>query len=258
MQRSTWWTLSLVVGFGVLFSLASAGFAREDENSDRSNRSSNDQASQDESSSRDRGSSEENAQHHAVLGVSLAEQNGRVRVIAVMPGSPAAKAGIEPGDEIRRVNDERVRSAHDLAEEIEEQKPGSKVELTIRRSNGESETVRAKLVSHQQLQGSRNNRGWNQQSENGQQYGQQGQYGQQQGQYNRGQQGQGQYASNEQFEGRQNWQANRGRSAYSYQPGDEQQLDQQIRQLQQQVARLQQQVNELQQNQGNRNQGQNR
>lgn len=247
MQRSTWWTLSLAVGFAVLVSLASASFAREDENSDRSNRSSNDQASQDESSSRDRSANEENAQHHAVLGVSLAEQNGRVRVIAVMPGSPAAKAGIEPGDEIRKVNDERIHSARELADEIEEQRPGSKVELTIRRSNGESETVRAKLVSQQQLQGNRSNRGWNQQ----------GEYGQQYGQYGRGQMGQGQFASNEQYEGRQNWQANRGRSAYSYQPGEEQQLDQQIRQLQQQVARLQQQVNELQQNSGNRsNRGQ--
>lgn len=248
MQRRTWWTLSMVVGFGVLFSLASAGFAREDESSDnssdRSSRSSNDQGNQDDSSSNRGNTSEEDSQHHAALGVSLAEQNGRVRVIAVMPGSPAAKAGIQPGDEIRKVNDERIHSSRELADEIEEQRPGTKVDLTIRRSNGESETVKAKLVSQQSLRG---NRGWNQQ----QQYGNQGQNGR--SQY-------GQYASNEQNEGRQNWQANRGRSAYSYQPGEEQssqQLDQQIRSLQQQVQRLQQQVNELQQG-GRFNQYQNR
>jgi membrane-associated protease RseP (regulator of RpoE activity) len=84
--------------------------------------------------------------HHATLGVSLSETATGVRVIAVLPASPAAKAGIQVGDEIRYLGEQRVRTAHDLIEEVGEYRPGSVVQLTIRR-NGEQQVLTAKLGS---------------------------------------------------------------------------------------------------------------
>lgn len=97
------------------------------------------------SEQRDSGAQHDDAQHHAALGVSLAESDGNVRVIAVAPGSPAAQAGIRVGDEIRYVNDQRIRTTHGLVEEISDFHPGEKVSLTIRRS-GQNQTVHATLA----------------------------------------------------------------------------------------------------------------
>ena len=46
---------------------------------------------------------DDDALHHGTLGVSLGETATGVRVIAVMPGSPAAHVGLHVGDEIRTV-----------------------------------------------------------------------------------------------------------------------------------------------------------
>ncbi len=95
------------------------------------------------------------AQHHAALGVSLREADGHVTVIAVLPGSPAARAGLQAGDVIRYVGDQRIATAQGLAEEIGEYRPGSQVELSIRR-NGEKQTVSARLGSRQSAMRDRN------------------------------------------------------------------------------------------------------
>ncbi len=100
---------------------------------------------------------DDDAQHHAALGVSLRESDGRVTVIAVLPGSPAARAGLRNGDVIRYVGDQRIATAAGLAEEIGEYKPGSQVELSIRR-NGEKQTLTANLGSRQTLMRDRINR----------------------------------------------------------------------------------------------------
>jgi membrane-associated protease RseP (regulator of RpoE activity) len=114
-----------------MFSLGNACLAEERDGvkSDRSN---------------DTVSDDDGAVHHAALGVSLNESDGRVTVLAVMPGSPAAKAGLRVGDQIRSVGDERIRTAKGLAEEIAENRPGTQVELSIRRS-GEKQTLKATL-----------------------------------------------------------------------------------------------------------------
>lgn len=96
-------------------------------------------------SDRESADKHDSAQHHAGLGVSLSGGKDEVRVIAVAPGSPAAQAGIRVGDEIRYVNDQRIRTAEGLSDEIGEFRPGEKVSLTVDR-DGKQRTVHATLA----------------------------------------------------------------------------------------------------------------
>jgi hypothetical protein len=184
----------------------------------------NQQASKDQSNRN--ADDDADAKHHAVLGVSLAENDGRLRVIAVLPGSPAAGAGIRNGDEITTADGERVRTAQQLVDEIGDKQPGSKVELGIRR-DGERQTVQARLVSADALRRSSGNNGnangrWND---------------------NR-------TVDNANRSNRPGWDANRGRAAsYDESAGnngnnndERNRLASQVRSLQQRVARLEQQL----------------
>lgn len=233
MRRTNWLAAASALAFAATWSLATVGSGADDttetakqtENAAKDQASNRDQRSNQQQSSDQRSgrSGDENPQHHAALGVSLAESDGQVRVIAVLPGSPAAQAGLQAGDQIRYVGDQRIRTAQGLAEEIGEYRPDSQVELSIRR-DGEKKTLHARLASQEST--FRNRERWNR---NG----------------------------NDQGENRRSddRQANRAnRAAYSYGANDDQadagQLGQQVRTLQQQVARLQQQVNQMQANQG--------
>jgi serine protease Do len=82
---------------------------------------------------------------HARLGVNvqtmnqaLAQSFGLERpegglVASVAPGSPAEKAGLEPGDIVLRFNGRPVRDSGELAAMVGESKPGAKVRLDILR-----------------------------------------------------------------------------------------------------------------------------
>ena len=54
-----------------------------------------------------------------------------------MPGTPAAEAGVQPGDVITKVNGQDIKDAGDLTRTIGDMKPGDKVELTLLRSGAE-------------------------------------------------------------------------------------------------------------------------
>ena len=54
-----------------------------------------------------------------------------------MPGTPAAEAGIQPGDVVTKVNGQEVKDAGDLSRAIADMKPGDKVELTFMRNGAE-------------------------------------------------------------------------------------------------------------------------
>ena len=69
------------------------------------------------------------------LGLILEETDGVLKVGSVVPGSPAAEAGVKPGDVLRWINVKTAKtypSAFDAASTI---KAGSKVEITVRRGN---------------------------------------------------------------------------------------------------------------------------
>ncbi|WP_075221381.1 Do family serine endopeptidase [Acuticoccus yangtzensis] len=74
----------------------------------------------------------------------LAESIGRNNVTGALvtepqDGSPAADAGIEPGDAIVAVDGEQVESPRDLARTISAKQPGSKVAITVWRDGKEQQ-----------------------------------------------------------------------------------------------------------------------
>ena len=80
------------------------------------------------------------------LGVSSGPRpsGGAGAVVArVVPASPAARAGLRPKDVIVEVDGKKVAEPQDIADTIEDMKPGDSVELTFRRDGDErTETVK--------------------------------------------------------------------------------------------------------------------
>lgn len=69
------------------------------------------------------------------VGLEVAPGEDAVRIVASMPGTPAAKAGLQPGDLIVRIDDQPLRGVP-LADAIEKMRgtPGTQVAITVRRS----------------------------------------------------------------------------------------------------------------------------
>jgi serine protease Do len=84
-------------------------------------------------------------------------------VVEPQPGGPAAKAGINAGDVITKVNNAVVADARDLARQIGSAPPGTTVRLTILRSGGEHtiNLVLGELPNDREarMEGSTNQRG---------------------------------------------------------------------------------------------------
>jgi len=62
----------------------------------------------------------------------------------VAPGSPAASAGIQPGDVITAVDGRPLDSESALAENLNQHKPGDSVTLTVIR-NGQQQSIQVTL-----------------------------------------------------------------------------------------------------------------
>jgi C-terminal processing protease CtpA/Prc len=75
----------------------------------------------------------EAARARVSLGITLNEEdNGRLRITRVQPDSPAQRAGLEQGDELLRVDDQRVYTHADVMRNLNQFSPGDRVELKIR------------------------------------------------------------------------------------------------------------------------------
>jgi len=85
----------------------------------------------------------------AALG--LPEDKQGALLASVLPDSPAAHAGLQPGDVIVGVDGQKIKSPHDLALQIAAKKPGASVNIDILR-NGESKTVTATIGTQPQEQ----------------------------------------------------------------------------------------------------------
>lgn len=87
------------------------------------------------------------AESPAVLGVVVVKQpeENRPMIAHVAPDSPAAKAGLEPGDEIVEVDGQEITSASQLGELVGKKKPGKSIKITFER-DGQQKTVSAKLA----------------------------------------------------------------------------------------------------------------
>ena len=80
------------------------------------------------------------------LGYKVVLRPTGARVKQVLPGSPAAKAGLEPTDVIVAVDGRPVRTTADLRKLISRHKPGETVRLSVRAPKG-LEELRARTVS---------------------------------------------------------------------------------------------------------------
>jgi hypothetical protein len=77
------------------------------------------------------------------LGIALEEQGGKVLVSRVLADSPAALAGVEPGDQISSFQDKTVAAANDLSKGMARLRADETARLTVMR-DGKSRTVEIK------------------------------------------------------------------------------------------------------------------
>ena len=91
----------------------------------------------------------EEAAPSAFLGVTSTDPAGReagAELVSVQPGSPAADAGLQPGDRIISVDGEDVGGSADLVRLVQSHKPGDRVTVVIVR-DGDERSVEVTLGS---------------------------------------------------------------------------------------------------------------
>lgn len=75
----------------------------------------------------------------------MADQGNGVLVSAVLPGSPAEKAGLKSGDRIVSVDGETVGGLEDYSGILKSHQPGDRIRVTFLR-DGKTETIEAALA----------------------------------------------------------------------------------------------------------------
>lgn len=80
-----------------------------------------------------------------VLGFVIGQALSGVMVAEVLPGSPAARAGMRTGDRVIQLDEMKVNSGQDLLVELARKRPGDQVQLVVRRS-GRTLKMQAHLV----------------------------------------------------------------------------------------------------------------
>jgi putative serine protease PepD len=71
------------------------------------------------------------------LGVEIAEGDDGVTIKTVLADGPAAKAGLKPGDRIRKLGDSGIRSAEDFRTRLGKSPEGAKHTVTVLRDGRE-------------------------------------------------------------------------------------------------------------------------
>jgi putative serine protease PepD len=88
--------------------------------------------------------------NHAYVGVELnASSTGGAQVQSVTAGSPAASAGLRPGDVITRLGEQTISSTQQFIETVDTYSPGDTVTMTINRS-GQTLHIKVKLGTRPQ------------------------------------------------------------------------------------------------------------
>jgi putative serine protease PepD len=81
---------------------------------------------------------------HAYLGVRVGDADSGARLVDVVSGGPAERAGLRVDDVVVRAGDEEVTSAADVRRIVAAGKPGEKLELEVRR-DGQTRTFEVEL-----------------------------------------------------------------------------------------------------------------
>jgi putative serine protease PepD len=82
---------------------------------------------------------------HAYLGLSTTDApGGGAQIAQATPGGPAEKAGLSEGDVVTKVDGETVQTPDDVAQAIEDNKPGDSVDVTVQRG-GSDHSVKVTL-----------------------------------------------------------------------------------------------------------------
>src|SRR5262249_31342872 len=76
---------------------------------------------------------------NAVLGVQMSDDDGRVRIDYVRPGSPAEKAGIQVGDVLVEGDGHKITTVQSAKDAIRTHDAGETVKFTVRRAGREIE-----------------------------------------------------------------------------------------------------------------------
>ena len=82
----------------------------------------------------------------AMLGVVRVERDGKVFVAKVLPKSPAAKAGLEDGDQLLAIDGQDVASPADVDRALKGLREGEQIPVVYRRGKKKKKTVKAKLI----------------------------------------------------------------------------------------------------------------
>jgi S1-C subfamily serine protease len=77
--------------------------------------------------------------------VAVADTNGAL-IASVTPGSPAANAGLQPGDTITAVNGKAIASPDDLSQALAQLAPGDRVQFSVTGQDGTRRTVSLTLA----------------------------------------------------------------------------------------------------------------
>ena len=92
---------------------------------------------------------------HSQMGVSVARDDSQsgapgsgAQITGVNAGSPAAKAGLQPGDVVTKVDDRLITGGTDLIAAVRSYDPGTTVTLTVQRG-GATKTLKVTLASAQ-------------------------------------------------------------------------------------------------------------
>jgi hypothetical protein len=83
-------------------------------------------------------------QPRGFLGAELADRDGVVTVKSVLADGPAAKAGLKPGDRVRRIGPDEVASAGQCAKALSKQPEGATLKFAVVR-DGREQTITVEL-----------------------------------------------------------------------------------------------------------------